>query len=38
MLNYLWGYMILIGLGFGIVTGQVEALSNTAIELSLIHI
>ena len=32
MLNYLWGYMILIGLGFGIVTGQVEALSNTAIE------
>ena len=32
MLNYLWGYMILIGLGFGIVTGQVEALSNTAID------
>ena len=32
MLNYLWGYMILIGLGFGIVTGQVEALSNAAID------
>lgn len=32
MLNYLWGFMILIGLGFGIVTGQVEALSNAAID------
>lgn len=32
MLNYLWGYMILIGLGYGIVTGQVEALSNAAID------
>ena len=32
MLNYLWGFMILIGLGDGIVTGQVEALSNAAID------
>ena len=32
MLNYLWGFMILIGLGYGIVTGQVEALSNAAID------
>ena len=32
MLNYLWGIMILLGLGFGIVTGEVEALSNATIE------
>lgn len=32
MLNYLWGIMIIIGLAFGIVTGQVEALSNAAID------
>lgn len=32
MLNYLWGYMILLGIGFGIITGQVEALSNAAID------
>jgi spore maturation protein A len=32
MLNYLWGLMILIGLGYGIVTGQVDALSNAAID------
>lgn len=32
MLNYLWGFMILIGLGFGIVSGQVEALSNAALD------
>lgn len=32
MLNYLWGYMILIGIGFGILTGEVEALSNAAID------
>ena len=31
-MNYLWGFMILIGLGYGIVTGQVEALSNAAID------
>ncbi len=32
MLNYLWGVMILIGLSYGIITGQVEALSNAAID------
>ena len=32
MLNYLWGIMIIIGLAFGIVTGQVEALSNAAVD------
>ena len=32
MLNYLWGIMIILGLAFGIVTGQVEALSNAAID------
>ena len=32
MLNYLWGLMIMIGLGYGIITGQVEALSNAAID------
>lgn len=32
MLNYLWGFMIMIGLGYGIITGQVEALSNAAID------
>lgn len=32
MLNYLWGIMILLGVGFGIITGQVEALSNATVE------
>lgn len=32
MLNYLWGFMIMIGLGYGIITGEVEALSNAAID------
>ena len=32
MLNHLWGYLILLGIGFGITTGQVEALSNAAID------
>ena len=32
MLNYLWGFMILLGLGAGIVTGQVEAVSNASID------
>lgn len=32
MLNKLWGFMILIGIGFGIITGQVEALSNAAVD------
>lgn len=32
MLNYLWGFMILLGIGFGVITGQVEAISNAAID------
>lgn len=32
MLNHLWGYLILLGIGFGITTGQVESLSNAAID------
>lgn len=32
MLNHLWGYLILLGIGYGIITGQVEALSNAAID------
>lgn len=32
MLNYLWGYMILIGLAVGVITGQVEAVSNASID------
>lgn len=32
MLNSLWGYMILLGIGFGIITGEVETLSNAAID------
>lgn len=32
MLNYLWGFMVLIGLAVGIVTGQVEAVSNASID------
>lgn len=32
MLNYLWGAMILIGLSVGVVSGQVEAVSNAAID------
>lgn len=32
MLNKLWGFMILIGIGFGVITGQVEALSNAAVD------
>lgn len=32
MLNYLWGFMILIGLSVGIVSGQVEAVSNASID------
>lgn len=34
MLNYLWGFMIILGIGFGIITGEVEALSNTAVDSS----
>lgn len=32
MLNKLWGFMILIGISFGIITGEVEALGNAAID------
>lgn len=32
MLNMLWGFMILIGVGFGIITGEVEALGNAAVD------
>ena len=32
MLNHLWGYLILLGIGFGITTGQVEDLSIAAID------
>lgn len=32
MLNYLWGIMIMLGIGYGIATGEVEALSNATIE------
>lgn len=32
MLNGLWGCMILIGIGFGVATGQIEALSNATID------
>lgn len=32
MLNLLWGFMILIGLGYGITTGEIEALSNAALD------
>lgn len=32
MLNYLWGFMIIIGVAFGIITGQAEAISNASID------
>lgn len=32
MLNYLWGFMILIGIAVGVIYGEVEALSNAAID------
>lgn len=32
MLNLLWGFMILIGLGYGITTGETEALSNATLD------
>lgn len=32
MLNKLWGFMILIGVAFGIITGETEALSNAAVD------
>ena len=33
MLNKLWGFMILIGLSFGIIKGEVEALSNALLTV-----
>lgn len=32
MLNRLWGYLLLFGIGFGIISGQVTAISNTLID------
>ena len=32
MLNKLWGIMILIGISYGVVTGEVEAVSNVALD------
>ncbi len=34
MLNYLWGGMILIGIVYGALTGNMEAVSNAAIDSS----
>lgn len=34
MLNYLWGYMILMGVGFAFITGQINLLSDTIIASS----
>lgn len=32
MLDKLWGIMILIGISYGVVTGEVEAVSNVALD------
>lgn len=32
MLNWLWGLMIIIGVSYGIVTGNAEAVSNASID------
>jgi len=32
MLNYIWGGMILIGIAIGAVTGQMQAITNAAVE------
>jgi len=34
MLNYIWGGMILIGIAIGAVTGQMQAITNAAVESS----
>lgn len=34
MLNYLWGFMILIGIVYGILTGRVSNITNAALESS----
>ena len=32
MLNYIWAFMILVGIGVGIVTGRMEEIGNGALE------
>lgn len=32
MLDYLWGFMIILGIAYGIVSGNVEAMSNEALD------
>jgi spore maturation protein A len=32
MLHFLWGIMILLGIGFGVITGEVEAVGNAALD------
>ena len=32
MLNYIWGYMIMIGLAVGMVTGRMQDITNAVIE------
>lgn len=34
MLNYLWGFMILIGIVYGTLTGRIDAITNAALESS----
>lgn len=34
MLNYLWAFMILIGVVYGAVTGNMEAVTNAALDSS----
>lgn len=34
MLNYIWGFMIIIGVIFGAFTGNMEAITNAAIDSS----
>lgn len=34
MLNYIWGFMIIIGVVFGAFTGNMEAVTNAAIDSS----
>ena len=38
MLNYIWAFMIIIGIIYGSLTGHMAELSNAALDLSLIHI
>ena len=32
MLNYLWGFMIVIGVVYGMLTGNIQAVADGAIE------